>query len=110
MGFWELFLLWGTLCVLAIIALTFIGRSLYLRALEVVHQLERMSKKVESLTSALSEPSGYQGPANNLEDNPVVLVRKRAVLLATKAKKRADRQRRLIKSLNSFNPDESRFR
>lgn len=109
MGFWTWFWIWCGLAAGALVVFGFIARSLFIRLESVMHQLERILVHAERLSTAMEAPADYVGPESNVLDDPDVLLAKRAQLLNDKAKKREARQRRLIKSLKNFNPDESRF-
>ncbi|MFM2352390.1 MAG: hypothetical protein RL096_871, partial [Actinomycetota bacterium] len=45
MGFWAWFWIWVALSVAALATLMLIGKSLFNRLLEVLHQLERLEPK-----------------------------------------------------------------
>ena len=109
MGFWTWFWIWCGLVVGALVAFGFIARSLFIRLESVMHQLDRALVHAERLSAALDAPVDYVGPESNVLDDPDALIVKRAQFLNDKARKREARQRRLIKSLKNFNPDESRF-
>jgi hypothetical protein len=108
-GFWAWFWIWCGLAAGALVVFGFIARSLFIRLEGVMHQLERILVHAEGLSAVMEAPADYVGPESNVLDNPDVLIAKRAQLLNDKAKKREARQRRLIRSLKNFNPDESRF-
>ncbi|MEY4993836.1 MAG: hypothetical protein RIS82_958 [Actinomycetota bacterium] len=109
MGFWAWFWIWLGLAIAALVVLAIIGKSLFNRFLEVMHQLDRLTQRTEPLIQALNTPSEYEGPRDSLLEDPEVLLAQREATLRAKAKKQQARQRRLIGSLKNFNPDESRF-
>ncbi len=109
MGFWAWFWIWVLLSAAALVTLILIGKSLFNRALEVVHQLERLEPKTAALIAAIDNHEAAARPADNLSDDPGVARAAWRKLVVTKAKKRQARQRRLIASLKAFKPEESRF-
>lgn len=110
MGFWVWFWIWLGLAAATLAVLALIGKSLFNRFREVMHQVDRLAQRAEPLFEAINTPSSYQGPGNSLLENPEVLLAHREATLRAKAKKQQARQRRLIASLKNYNPDESRFR
>jgi hypothetical protein len=109
MGVWAWFWIWVLLSAATLVTLILIGKSLFNRALEVVHQLERLEPKTAALIAAIDNHEAAAKPADNLSDDPGVARAAWRKLVVAKAKKRQARQRRLIASLKAFKPEESRF-
>jgi heme exporter protein D len=109
MGFWAWFWIWVALSVAALATLLLIGKSLFNRLLEVLHQLERLEPKTAALIAAIDNHEAAAKPADNVSDDPRLARAAWRKLVVAKAKKRQARQRRLIASLKAFKPEESRF-
>lgn len=109
MDFWTVFWIWFALVVSALVVLALIGYSLFQKGASVFRQASKLSPILEKLHEAIDQPPNIASPESNLNDDPKVHVRARQQLLRAKAKKREDRQRRLIKQLKEFDPKESRF-
>lgn len=109
MGFWAWFWIWVALSVAALATLLLIGKSLFNRLLEVLHQLERLEPKTAALIAAIDNHEAAAKPADNVSDDPRLARAAWRKLVVAKAKKRQARQRRLIESLKAFKPEESRF-
>lgn len=109
MGFWAWFWIWVALIVLSLVAFGFIGRSLFHRTLAVAHQVSKVATQALNLVELIGShtKAASQGPIPliSLEE----ATSKRLRYLKTKAKKREERQRILIRSLKKYDSKESRF-
>ena len=109
MGFWASFWMWLSLSVGALVALGFVGKSLFNKLESAAHQFGRLAENANKLAAAIETKPVIERPADSvLADPAIARVRLRALQKA-KVKKQEQRQRRLIASLKRFNPDESRF-
>jgi hypothetical protein len=109
MGFWPWFWIWVALALVALVFFAAIGYNLFLRGAAVLRQASKLAPIAEKLQAALDAQPDVAKPSANLHDDPKLHVQARKQLLRSKAKKREERQRRLIKHLNQFDPTESRF-
>ncbi len=109
MGFWAWFCIWTTLGIAALSVLGLIAKSLFNRAMDVLHQINRLEPKVSNLLSATQRKGTAKKPANSIDQDPRLARAAWSKLLVAKAKNRQARQRRLIASLKAFKPEESRF-
>ena len=109
MAVWAWVLVWAGSAVLGLAIFVILGYRLFSRAKDVARELNRIGKQAEKLQIAMDSEAQISRPEANLNDDPNVHLRARKQLLQAKAKKREERQRRLIKKLNQFDPTESRF-
>jgi hypothetical protein len=109
MGFWFWFWLWAGLILGALIAVGLIGKSLFDRALSAGHQASRLAEKAALLSKAIEAKPKLSAPESSVLADPAVAQARLRALQKAKIKKQEQRQRRLIKSLKRFDPNESRF-
>ncbi|MEY4262465.1 MAG: hypothetical protein RLY88_173 [Actinomycetota bacterium] len=109
MGFWAWFWIWAGVFMVSLVTFALLGYNLFEKASGVVRQAANLAPVAEKLQSAIDVKPEIQRPKSNAFDDPKIHVQARKRLLQAKAKKRQDRQRRLIKQLNQFDPTESRF-
>ncbi|WP_296631966.1 hypothetical protein [Rhodoluna sp.] len=109
MGFWALFWIWVGVGIFSLVVFALVGYSLFQSGKAVARQAAKLLPTLEKLQRAIDEPAQIEAPGSNMNDDPQIHIQARKRLLRNKAKKREDRQRRLIKRLNQFDPTESRF-
>ena len=109
MGFWAWFWIWLGLGVAAIALLALYAKSLFNKLGSAAHQVEALSKKAQALANALETKPTIERPTDSVLADPVAARARLNALRKAKIKKHEMRQRRLIASLKSFDPNESRF-
>ncbi|MFM6939682.1 MAG: hypothetical protein ACKOUD_03575 [Rhodoluna sp.] len=109
MGFWAWFWIWTVLILSSLAVFAFIGKSLFNRLGDVLHQFERMSKPALALAEVLGAKTAVKELESDLLTPVGELEAQRAELLRVKSKKQAARQRRLISGLKKIDLNESRF-
>lgn len=106
--FWVFF--WLGLVISALVVNLLILRSLYLRGVAVVFQLNKIAVKSLALAEKIGLKPLVDRPESSLNKDPIIAVAKRKQLLKMRLKNQQQRQRRLIESLKRRKPNESRFR
>ena len=109
MGFWAWFWIWTTLIVLGLGYLGFVTYDLMVKLGPISKQLEVLLDRVQKLSDAVEKPAVYERPADNLLDDPTLLMAERAEAQMRKREKRKARERRLIESLDAIDVNERRF-
>lgn len=100
---------WVALVIGALVFLGLILKSLLNRLHSAAHQLERITIQLEQLSLLANDKPQMANPENSVLAEPGVALARRRGLVKARIKKQEQRQRRLIASLKSFDPNESRF-
>jgi heme exporter protein D len=109
MGFWAWFWIWVSLVIGSLAVYALIGKSLFNRGMEVLHQLERITKPAQALIEAMdSKAKAIEGESDLLGSVGELEAERRAIL-NRKTKNRSARQRSLISALKHIDVNESRF-
>lgn len=109
MGFWVWFWIWTVLIFASLVTFGFIGKSLFNKLGSAGHQVTRLAEKALALSRAIEQKPELSAPESSLLVDPAVAQVRLQALRKAKIKKKQQRQRRLIKSLKRFDPNESRF-
>ena len=109
MGFWAWLWIWTGLVVAALVLLGFIGKSLFNKLSDAGHQVARLADRGMGLAKAAQDKPVVQAPESSILADPTIAQARVRALRRAKVKKHEQRQRRLIKSLKRFDPNESRF-
>lgn len=78
-------------------------------ARSLMSDLAEMSAKAVTMREILENREGIEHPRNNLKDSPADLLAQRAIWQAARAKRKRDRQRRLVTGVKRIKV-EGRFR
>lgn len=109
MGFWAWFWIWTALIIGSLLVYGLIGKSLFNRGLEVLHQLERIGKPAQALMAAMEAKPKLDDLESDLLTPVVELEAERKAILKKKTQKQTARQRRLRSALKHIDVNESRF-
>jgi hypothetical protein len=109
MGFWAWFWIWIGLLIASLAFYALIGLSLFNRAKEVLHQVDRIAQPAAVLLEAISSKPMLPGRESDLLSPIAKLDSERQLILKKKTKKRAARQRSLRTALKNIDVNESRF-
>jgi hypothetical protein len=109
MGFWAWFWIWVVLALGSLAIFALIGKSLFNRAVEVAHQLDRIAVPAAALVASMGDRAVLAEHEPDLLVSPSEIEQKRQVFLNLKSKKRAVRQRSLRSALKNIDVNESRF-
>ncbi len=109
MGFWAWFWIWTGLVIGSFGIFGLIGLSLFNRALEVGHQISRISKPLGILISAFETKPTLEDKESDVLRSSTEVDAERQTFLKKKSKKRAARQRSLRTALKNIDVNESRF-
>lgn len=107
-GIW--FWIWLALIIASSAVIGLLLKSVFNRLLDAAHQAQRLADKLELLSSKLEQKPTLEPVENSVLEEPGLVRQRRQRLLKARIKKQEQRQRRLIASLKSFDPNESRFR
>jgi hypothetical protein len=109
MGFWAWFWIWCGLFLASLAVYALIGKSLFNRGMEVMHQVERIAKPAQALFEALGNKPSIAEQEPDLLRPAAELDAERKAFLKRKTKKRAARQRSLRSAIKHIDLNESRF-
>lgn len=109
MGFWAWFWIWVGLALGSLVFYALIGKSLFNRGMDVLHQVERIAKPAQALMAAMESKPTLKDKESDLLRRAGELDAERQVLLKRKTKNRAARQRSLRSAVKHIDVNESRF-
>ena len=109
MGFWAWFWIWTALIIGSLVVYGLIGKSLFNRGMEVLHQLERIGKPAQALMTAMESKPQLDDLESDLLTPVGELDAERKAFLKRKTQKQAARQRSLRSALKHIDVNESRF-
>ena len=109
MGFWAWFWIWVGLFLASLALYALIGKSLFNKGMDVLHQVERIAKPAQALMQALESKPKLEDRESDLLTPVGELDAECRVLLKRKSRKQAARQRRLRDAVKHIDVNESRF-
>lgn len=109
MDFWAWFWIWVGLILGSLVVYALIGKSLFNRGMDVLHQVERIAKPVQALMAAMETKPNLDDKESDLLTPVGELDAERQVLLKRKTRKQAARQRSLRSVVKHIDVNESRF-
>ena len=109
MGFWAWFWIWAGLILGSLIFYVLIAKSLFNRGMDVLHQVERITKPAQALIASLDAKPELADKESDLLTPLGELEAERRVLLKRKTRKQAARQRSLRSAVKHIDVNESRF-